>query len=76
MTDREILDILVALCHAYAANDEAAITKLEPQATKIGEDLHRRGGIQEMRRVYSLVPSMQGKRTLEMHWDGIGEWRG
>lgn len=68
MNDRGMLDVLVGLCHAYAANDTVAIAKLEPEATRIGEELNRRGGIQEMRRIFTLVPSMQGKRTLEMHW--------
>lgn len=74
--DGSALSTLIALCRAYASNDEAAIARLEPMATRIGEDLNRRGGIEEMRRVFSKIPPMQGKRTLEMHWGGIGEWRG
>lgn len=70
------LGTLVALCRAYAANDEAAIGRLEPEATRIGKELDRRGGIAEMRKVFAQIPDMRGKRTLEMHWGGIGEWRG
>ena len=76
MTDNEIVEVLIRLCKAYAADDRGAIARLEPEATRIGQELDRRGGISEMRRIYKLVPEMRGKRTLDMHWDGIGEWRG
>jgi hypothetical protein len=76
MTDEEIVDVLVQLCDAYAANDRSAISRLEPEATRIGQQLDNRGGIAEMRRIYKMVPDIRGKRTLEMHWDGIGDWRG
>lgn len=74
--DRNILNTLVSLCKAYAANDKASIMHLEPKATRIGEALNKKGGIMEMRKVFSRIPDQQGKRTLEMHWDGIGDWRG
>jgi hypothetical protein len=70
------VETLVRLCQAYADNDTAAIARLEPEATRIGRELHKQHGIEAMRRVYSQVPDMPGKRTLEMHWDGIGNWRG
>lgn len=76
MTDKEMVNLLTQLCNAYASNDHNAIAKLEPEATEIGEELDERGGISEMRRVYEMIPDIRGKRTLEMHWDGIGEWRG
>jgi hypothetical protein len=74
--DRDMLQILILLCEAYARNDAERINRLEPKATRIGEALDRRGGIEEMRRVFALIPAQPGKRTLEMHWGGIGEWRG
>ena len=74
--DRDMLQILILLCEAYARNDAERIDRLELKATRIGEALDRRGGIQEMRRVFALIPAQPGKRTLEMHWGGIGEWRG
>jgi hypothetical protein len=74
MTDRDMVDLLVKLCRAYAEN--AGYQALEEEATKIGTLLNARGGIAEMRRVFAMIPDMRGKRTLEMHWDGIGEWRG
>lgn len=70
------LSVLVDLCRAYAANDTEAIERLEPRATRIGQRLDREGGIAEMRRVFAQIPDMRGKRTLEMHWGGIGDWRG
>lgn len=74
--DREMSDVLVRLCQAYADDDKSLIRRLEPVATKIGEQLNQKGGIREMRRVFGLVPAMRGKRTLEMHWQGIGDWLG
>jgi len=29
-----------------------------------------------MRAVFALLRDRRGARTLEMHWGGIGEWRG
>ena len=40
----------------------------------IGELLNRRGGMKEMRRIYTEYDG--NKRLLEMNWNGIGEWRG
>lgn len=74
--DSEIIRTLERLCRAYASNDRAPIALLEPKATAIGESLHTRGGISEMRSVFYLIPPQQGRRTLEMHWGGIGDWRG
>jgi hypothetical protein len=76
MTDGQMVQILESLCRAYGAYDKAAIAILEPKATSIGQELNQRGGLEEMKRVYYLLPPQQGLRTLEMHWNGIGEWRG
>lgn len=76
MTDKEMVNTLFQLCNAYATNDRSAVAQLEPQATTIAQELDARGGMPEMRRVYKMIPDVQGKRTLEMHWDGIGDWRG
>ena len=76
LNDSEMVQLLQQLCRAYAANDRAMIVSLEPKATDIGKVLDRRGGIAEMRRIFDLIPVQQGRRTLEMHWGGIGEWRG
>jgi hypothetical protein len=76
MSDSEMLDVLRRLCNAYAADDMRAINQLEPQATQIGEELNQHGGLQEMQRVFGLVGNVRGARTLEMHWGGIGDWRG
>lgn len=76
MGDYCILEVLSALCTAYVEDDRLQIGKLEPIARSIGEELHRRGGIKEMRRVFAALQGRPGARTLEMHWHGIGEWRG
>jgi hypothetical protein len=76
MTDDEMVATLGQLCSAYMSSDRAAIQRLEPKATAIGEESNRRGGIGEMRRVFDLLGSIPGSRTLEMHWNGIGDWRG
>jgi hypothetical protein len=75
-SDRDMVGVLDNLCVAYASNHAGAIAHLEPQATRIGKALDQRGGIEEMRRVFALVRPQPGRRTLEMHWNGIGEWRG
>jgi HEAT repeat protein len=75
-SDSDMVAVLDALCRAYVRNDPTEIALLESKATRVGEALNRRGGIQEMRRVFALVRPQTGKRTLEMHWHGIGEWRG
>lgn len=71
-----MLKELVKLCEAYDRNDSQAIKDLEPLATRIGEMLNQRGGIEEMRRVFDMLGPIRGARTLDMHWGGIGEWRG
>jgi hypothetical protein len=74
--DREMLQVLHQLCQAYAENNRTAIAELEPRATEIGEKLNRRGGLEEMRRIFEMLGGIRGTRTLEMHWSGIGDWWG
>ena len=73
---KQIVATLNELCKAYAANDREVISRLEPEARHIGLKLFNSGGIRKMRQVFSNVPSGQGKRTLDMLWDGIGGWGG
>ncbi len=75
MNDEEMLSILKRLCVAYMDNDPL-YKKLEPIATEIGEKLDKRGGIAEMRRIFYALGGILGSSTLEMHWGGIGDWRG
>jgi hypothetical protein len=75
-SDAQLVRTLVQLCIAYTANDREAIGRLDPEAKAIGQMLDARGGFDEMLRIFNLVPSMPGKRTLEMHWHNIGRWRG
>ncbi len=76
MTDQDLIGVLQRLCNAYVVNDRSLIAELEPRATAIGEYLHQRGGISEMRRIFAELGGVRGARTLEMHWGGIGDWRG
>lgn len=43
----------------------------------LGKELHKRGGLEEMRRAYHLMwgGSGRGSRVIEIHWDGVGRWR-
>lgn len=74
-SDTEMIKVLKELCRAYAANDSKYLS-LEPKARQIGENLNEAGGLAEMRRIFSSVEGTPGSRTLEMHWNGIGDWRG
>jgi HEAT repeat protein len=73
---KQALDVLNKLCAAYAGSKKTVIRKLEPQARRIGEDAHQRGGLLEMRRLFKRLKKSPGKRNLEFFWGGIGEWRG
>lgn len=74
--DAAMLAGLRELCHAYATMSPGApeIERLEPIATAIGQRLNDRGGIDEMRRMFSLLEGVPAARTLERHWGGIGAW--
>lgn len=74
-SETQMLDTLVRLCNAYTADNQSEVARLEPVATQIGQELNRRG-IEEMRRMWNRLGNMRGSRTLDMHWDGIGDWRG
>jgi len=76
MSERVMIHHLQRLCRAYANDDTSEIERMEPMATHIGIELNRRGGLQAMLRVHAALGGMLGARTLEMHWGGIGEWRG
>jgi hypothetical protein len=77
MNDQETVATLVDLANYYANGGLSADNSdLVNNVIEIGRALDRNGGIQEMRRVFNMVPSMRGERTVEMQWDGIGEWRG
>ena len=78
MSDEAMLNVLRRLCNAYMNYDyeRDTIANLEPLATEIGWELHRRGGKGEMYRMFQRLGNMPGSRTLDMHWNGIGDWRG
>jgi hypothetical protein len=74
--EAQMVGALRSLCDAYTTNATEIINELEPVATAIGERLDAAGGINEMRRMFARIQDVQGARTLEMHWGGIGDWRG
>ena len=77
MTEQEMIDKIVALAKYYADGGLSANNpKLLNEVIEIGKTLNYQGGIKEMRRIFNMVPQIQGKRTVEMEWDGIGDWRG
>jgi hypothetical protein len=76
MPDSEMFTVLRNLCDAYTESDWRTIESLEIIATDIGEELNRRGGKTEMLRLFKMLQGRRGARTLEMHWNGIGHWRG
>ena len=76
MSDREMVESLASPCRANADDAREVIDALEPLATAIGRRLNERGGIREMRRVFAMLDDERGTRTLDMHWGGIGDWRG
>jgi hypothetical protein len=76
LSDARMVEILKQLCVAYSTDDKSAILELEPLATAIGRELNRRGGVSEMRQYLDELKNMRGTRTLDMHWNGIGDWRG
>jgi hypothetical protein len=89
--DQDLLRILLrALEQDHTKpHDIIRIKYLEEEAIKIGEYLHAKGGIEEMRRVFHLVerrlpipkpgggfpPQIQTARSIEYMWSGIGEWQ-
>lgn len=76
-SDNRMILVLKDICKAYAENNEYWYKNLEPKARKIGEKLFETGGLREMRRIFSVVEGTRGSRSLEMHWNGIGNgtWR-
>jgi len=76
MSDSDMVNTLCRLCDAYMTSDRQVITSLEPLATSIGHALNRRGGVVEMLRIFHLLDGRWGSRTIDMLWDGIGNWRG
>lgn len=75
-SDVQMLEVLRSLCDAYSRNERRLIEALELTAFDIGKELNRRGGMKEMLRVFNMLQGRPGSRTLEMHWNGIGDWMG
>ncbi|WP_150081048.1 hypothetical protein [Chlorobium phaeobacteroides] len=76
LSDDQMMDILKRLCRAYSVNDESEIKNIEPIAIAIGRKLNQRGGLKAMRELYDKIGNIKGTRSLDMHWNGIGDWQG
>lgn len=76
MSDDEKLDTLRQFCHAYGTKDFSNFdpVTMDGVVRSIGDILNARGGIEEMRRFVDQLGSVAGIRSLELNWDGIGEW--
>lgn len=75
--DQEMVKKLIQLAQYFAQGGYSKDNpELVNEVMEIGRKLDNRGGISEMRRIFAMVPPMQGKRTVEMQWSGIGSWRG
>ena len=70
MTDLEMLHTLRRYCIAYDQDDRATIGKLYSEVIQIGEELNRRGGIEEMKRIWNQL-DVSGDY---LPWDGMGDW--
>lgn len=76
-TDQEIVNKIIELAKYYAGGGKSAgNVKLVNEVREIGRALDKKGGISEMRRIFRMVPQIQGVRTVVMQWEGIGDWRG
>lgn len=71
----ELISALREICQQWAEGVSGDDT-LSARARAIGEVLFSRGGMMEMRNAHAALGGIRGARTLEMHWDGIGTWRG
>jgi hypothetical protein len=77
MNDSEMVQKIIELAKYYAGGGLSSDNpKQVNEVIEIGRMLDKKGGISEMRRIFNMVTQRQGKRTAEMQWDGIGDWRG
>lgn len=65
---------LTILCRRFAANEDGQ--ELVDLATAIGTELNKRGGMGAMRSAHRALGPIPGARTLDMVWNGIGDWMG
>ena len=77
MTDEDKLAALLQFCNAYGTEDftNFDVATMDRVVYSIGQVLNDRGGIVEMRSLFDQLGDVSGIRSLDLHWDGIGEWR-
>lgn len=71
----ECIGILSQYVRAHTTDRVSRAVELESQVTEIGWLLDAQGGMDMMRSVFYELPEESGRRLLEMHWGGIGQWQ-
>lgn len=74
MSEQEMLQLLGQYAEACITDNRLIIEPLKLFVRDIGEELDRRGGIAEMRRVCTQL-EVRHQRSVEWAWGGIGEWQ-
>jgi hypothetical protein len=74
MDEAAMIRELRTICQRFAANEGGQ--ELVDMATAIGTELNKRGGMAAMRSVHRALGPIPGARTLDMVWNGIGQWMG
>ena len=70
----QLIDRMRRLCSQWADGASNEVLNLEARA--IGEELNDRGGMAMMRTAHAALGGIRGARSLDMHWNGIGQWMG
>ena len=73
-SDEDLLGILHRTCHAYEMNYDWQIKYLKDQTIAVGKELNKRGGRDEMMRLYNRIAYRPGKKFLATLWKGVGDW--
>src|ERR1700730_417603 len=82
MTHSEIIEFLKTIAGACTASLTTpphldSYEKREGAARLLGEELNKRGGFMAMKQALEKdMGWIPGCRTIEMFWDGIGDWHG
>lgn len=80
LTDEQLGQRLTEIARAALGGGRPPLDSYDARraaARAIGEELHRRGGIDAMRAALdAYVGTLFGRHPIEQAWDGVGEWMG
>jgi hypothetical protein len=80
LTDEQLGERLLEIARAALGGGVPPLDTYDARraaARSIGEELHRRGGIDAMRCALDThVGSLPGRHPIDQAWDGVGEWMG